>query len=720
MIIAGSGGQPAATGTTTPKTAKDTLNSTQYIQLIDLISEGEIEGFPSARAYTRGTAAYNVAMLKDIFLDGTPILKSSANPAAPAADDYNFQDITVQVRYGTADQSYVPGFESVQTEVSVGVTVSNAVPVSRTITDADTDAVRVTVSFPRLEKYLENGDVRKDEVNWQVHLSYNGGAYFMAARDSVYGRSADPFQRTLTVPLTGAFPVGVRVVRETIDRPSSEKDPSGDRHYDEFSWSSYTELTYAKLTYPHSALVFLQAPASTFTTVPARSYRIRAMKVAVPSNATVNQADGSLTFSGVWNGTFSTPRWTTDPAWQLWDLLTTGRYGTGDHISGNDLDQWAFYSASVYVNGRVPTGVGDATEPRFSCHVAIQSSAEAYKAINDLASVFRAMPFWQSGGVSLGQDRPADPSHVFNQTNIGAEGFSYSSSSRTQRHTVAVVSWFDRDQQDLAYEVVEDRAGIARYGAIVASVEGFGCCSQSQARRIGFMLLATENSETDLVTFKALASAGVAVRPGMIIATEDQLHSNGARRGGRIAGGTTTTVVLDTPVGSLPATTSPVAMVALADGTVASRAVASASASTLTLASALPAVPLVAGCYIYSDAFSLWRVLTVGEQDGDEYPITALQYNPDKYDYVERFLPLGGNQLTTTVNRSTRVGTAQIRVAPQQVESSYSLVKSSKVGAARIGVTVRPLESSYSGQRFTRVGSATIRATAQALNSSVT
>lgn len=720
MIIAGSGGQQAATGTTTPKTAKDTLNSTQYIQVIDLISEGEIEGFPSARAYTRGTAAYNVAMLKDIFLDGTPILKASANPAAPAADDYNFQDITVQVRYGTADQAYVPGFESVQTEVSVGVTVSNAVPVSRTITDADTDAVRVTVSFPRLEKYLENGDVRKDEVNWQVHLSYNGGAYFMAARDSVYGRSADAFQRTLTVPLTGAFPVGVRVVRETIDRPSSEKDPSGDRHYDEFSWSSYTELTYAKLSYPHSALVFLQAPASTFTTVPARSYRIRAMKVAIPSNATVNQADGSLTFSGVWDGTFSTPRWTTDPAWQLWDLLTTGRYGTGDHISGNDLDRWAFYSASVYANGRVPTGVGDATEPRFSCHVAIQSSAEAYKAVNDLASVFRAMPFWQSGGVSLGQDRPADPSHVFNQTNIGAEGFSYSSSSRTQRHTVAVVSWFDRDQQDLSYEVVEDRDGIARYGAIVASVEGFGCCSQSQARRIGFMLLATENSETDLNTFKALASAGVAVRPGMIIATEDQLHSNGARRGGRIAGGTTTTVVLDTPVGSLPATTSPVAMVALADGTVASRAVASASGSTLTLASALPAVPLVAGCYIYSDAFSLWRVLTVGEQDGDEYPITALQYNPNKYDYVERFLPLGGNQLTTTVNRSTRVGTAQIRVAPQQVESSYSLVKSTKLSAARVGVTVQPLESSYSGQRFTRVGSATIRATAQALNSSVT
>jgi len=720
MIISGSGGQQAATGTTTPKTAKDSLNSTQYIQLIDLISEGEIEGFPSARAYTRGTAAYNVALLKDIFLDGTSILKASANPEAPSADDYNFQDITVAVRYGTADQTYVPGFEAVQTEVSVGVTVTNATPVSRTITDLDTDAVRVTVSFPRLEKYLENGDIRKDEVNWQVHLSYNGGAYFMAARDSVYGRSADPFQRTLTVPLSGTFPVGVRVVRETIDRPSSEKDPSGDRHYDEFSWSSYTELTYAKLSYPHSALVFLQAPASTFTTVPARSYRIRAMKVAIPSNATVSAADGSLTFAGVWNGTFSTPQWTTDPVWQLWDLLTTARHGTGDHISASDLDRWAFYAASVYANGRVPTGVGSATEPRFSCHVALQSSTEAYKAINDLASVFRAMPFWQSGGVSLGQDRPADAAHVFNQSNIGAEGFTYSNSSRTQRHTVAVVSWFDRDQQDVAYEVIEDREGIARYGAIVASVEGFGCCSQSQARRVGFMLLATENSETDVMTFKAIASAGVAVRPGMIIATEDQLHSSGARRGGRIVGGTTTTVVLDTPVGSLPATTSPVAMVALADGTVASRAVVGASGSTLTLASALPAVPLVAGCYIYSDAFSLWRVLTVGEQNGDEYPITALQYNPAKYDYVERYLPLGGTRLATTVNRSTRVGTAQVRVAPQQLESSYSLVKSSRVGTARVGVTVAAAESTYSGQRFSRVGTAQVRVAAQALNSSVT
>ena len=43
------------------------IQSRQALNLIEVISEGEIEGFPSAAGLTKGTDAYSQAALKDIF-----------------------------------------------------------------------------------------------------------------------------------------------------------------------------------------------------------------------------------------------------------------------------------------------------------------------------------------------------------------------------------------------------------------------------------------------------------------------------------------------------------------------------------------------------------------------------------------------------------------------------------------------------------------------------
>ena len=154
-----------------------------------------------------------------------------------------------------------------------------------------------------------------------------------------------------------------------------------------------------------------------FTSIPTRSYRIRGLKVKIPSNATVNDSDGSLTYTGVWDGTFGAQQWCADPAWCLWDLLTNCRYGLGQHIKSKDLDKWSFYEASKYCNIRVDSGLKDANgnaifEARFLCNVSIQSQDEAYKVVNDMCSVFRAMPYWGAGTLVIAQDRPASPSYL--------------------------------------------------------------------------------------------------------------------------------------------------------------------------------------------------------------------------------------------------------------------------------------------------------------------
>ena len=104
--------QTVVAPTRTPVRDPDTLASKQYATFVDLLSEGEIEGFPSAAAYARDSADYNRALLKDVFLNGTQILRQGADATNPQTADYNFQNVTLQTRYGTQAQTYIPGFST--------------------------------------------------------------------------------------------------------------------------------------------------------------------------------------------------------------------------------------------------------------------------------------------------------------------------------------------------------------------------------------------------------------------------------------------------------------------------------------------------------------------------------------------------------------------------------------------------------------------------------
>ena len=91
----GGGSQPASPPQ--PTREPDTLNSRQFATFLDLVSEGEIEGFATAskEGRTKGTTAYNNAALKDVFLNDTPILRASADSTNPQATDFNFKKCRV-------------------------------------------------------------------------------------------------------------------------------------------------------------------------------------------------------------------------------------------------------------------------------------------------------------------------------------------------------------------------------------------------------------------------------------------------------------------------------------------------------------------------------------------------------------------------------------------------------------------------------------------------
>jgi len=223
--------QTVVAPTRTPVRDPDTLASKQYATFVDLLSEGEIEGFPSAAAYARDSADYNRALLKDVFLNGTQILRQGADATNPQTADYNFQNVTLQTRYGTQAQTYIPGFSDIERESSVQVKIEQATPITRTITDTTVDAVRVTITVPRLEQYTDEGDVRGTNLNLRIQVQYNGGGYTTVIDDTIAGRTADQYQKDYKVSFTGAFPVDVRVVRVTADSVNTNL-------LNDFYWSS--------------------------------------------------------------------------------------------------------------------------------------------------------------------------------------------------------------------------------------------------------------------------------------------------------------------------------------------------------------------------------------------------------------------------------------------------------------------------------------------------
>ena len=609
----------------TPSTAPDSLDSRQYANVIDLISEGEIEGLADG--------------FKSIYLNNTVL----QNPDG----SYNFQDVAIYTRNGTQNQSYIPLTSGVEDEKPVGLTVVKNVPQVRTITDVDVDAVRVTIAIPSLQRINStNGDTSGASVRLQIAVQYQGGGYTIKIDDTITGRTADEYRKDYLLELARPNPsdiIDIKVTRITDDSTDSLLTNA-------FSWSSYTEIIWAKLTYANSALIGLRVDAEQFSSIPTRSYLIKGIKVRIPSGTTVDSATGRIIYPAnfVWNGTFSAATWTSCPAWILWDLLTSTRYGFGNHISASQLDKWAFFAASKYSNALVDDGFGG-QEARFSCNTSIQTAEEAYKLVNDLLSVMRCQAFWSTGSLTIAQDAPSDPVYLFNQANVTPEGFSYSGSSLKIRPNVAVVSYLDLNLRDTAYEVVEDTTAIAKYGVVKSEISAFACTSRGQANRIGRWLLFSERSEKEVCTFASSLDAGQQVRPGQIILISDPVRA-GSRRAGRIAAATTTAITVDDSASTnLSIEGGSILSVILPDGTVEHREVSTVVGSVITLQAALTAAPNANSIWILESPSlqaSTWRVLSINESEGINYGITAIAHNESKYGYIEDGAPLEFRDVT--------------------------------------------------------------------------
>jgi len=652
-VIRGSGGG-GQKSPPKPTRAPDTLNSRQFVTLQDLISEGEIEGFATASKEnrTQGTTAYNTAALKDVYLDNTPILNSSADSTNPQATDYNYQDVTFTPRFGTSDQAHIPGIEQSSSPISGfprACTVANG-GVTQQITTTTVDAVRVTINFPQLQEAKDNGDLLGASVQLKIQVQYNSGGFSDVITDTVTGRTGDAYTKDYRVTLDGAFPVDVKVVRVTADSTDGSL-------VNAFLVSGMQELVDDHQTYADSAYAAITLDSKVVSNIPQRKHRIRGLKIRIPGagasasgTPTVDSNTGRIVYpSGyIFNGTMGAAQWCSCPAMILLDILTTTRYGLGDHVSDSNLDLFSFVNASKFANELVDDGFGG-TEARFSCNVNILSAGEAFTLIEQLCGVMRCMPIWSAGQISLAQDKPTDASFLFSLANITEEGFSYSGSSLKTRHSVVAVSYYNMDSREIDYEVVEDSVAKAKLGVVKKDVRAFACTSRGQAQRMGKAILFAEQNESEIVAFTTSVDVGVSIRPGSVIDINDPVRS-GARRSGRINTATTTAITVDDLQDISTFTgANQKCSVQMPDNSVETKNVLSVTSGVINLDSALSEVPNVNSIwFLTSDTIEAqkFRVVTVEEVDGINYKITALSYKPNKYANIEDGLALAARNIS--------------------------------------------------------------------------
>ena len=89
----------------------------------------------------------------------------------------NFQNVGFTPRFGTANQTSIPGIVSSEATTAVGVTVSSSAAVTRQITNTNVDAVKVTITFPQLQLAEDNGDLVGSSVSLKIQAQYNGGGF---------------------------------------------------------------------------------------------------------------------------------------------------------------------------------------------------------------------------------------------------------------------------------------------------------------------------------------------------------------------------------------------------------------------------------------------------------------------------------------------------------------------------------------------------------------
>ncbi|EDQ3252109.1 TPA: host specificity protein J [Salmonella enterica] len=633
----------------TPVEQPDSAQSMARCRMLLALGEGEFAGGLDA---TR------------IFLDGTPL----GNPDGTM----NFEHVSWDFRHGTQTQTPIPGFPAVENETTVGVSLTKATPWTRALSNTQIDAVLVRIGIPGLQQQENDGDIVGTTVQYHIDLAVDGGAYSTVMTKTVTEKLSSLYELTHRINLPKASTGWqIRVVRDTDDSTSQMLQ-------NKTQVQAITEVIDARLRYPHTALLYVSFNAKSFNNIPKISCMPKGRIIRIPTN----YDPIARTYSGTWDGTFKWG-WTNNPAWIWFDVLTEPRFGLGRRVTPEMLDKWELYRIAQRCDQKVPDGKGGSgTEPRFMFDVYIQSQADAWQVIKDIAAGFNGMTFWGNNMFNVVSDMPADTTKLQILTRASVVGKPvYSSGSEKNRFSSALINFSDPDNH------YQDRTTAVMFPELVkqfkfkqTQITAIGCTRESEAQRRGGWAVYS-NSLDRIITLQTGLDGFVFV-PGTVFAFADERLS-GRVYGGRITGYNAGLKAVTTDRGT-SAVAGDTLMIRTQGGTVESRVIQAVNGTQLIVSTPFTAAPLPNAVFVI-DAGQLrlqyFRVTNLKFDDEENtFTITGAEYNASKYDAVDN---------------NARLDTPPISLIPTGLVNQPTNIMVSSYDAVRQGQRVATLTATW-------------------------
>lgn len=588
----------------TPVEQADSAQSMARCRILLALGEGEFAGGLDA---TR------------IYLDGTPL--------GNADGTMNFENVSWDFRPGTQFQAPIPGFPAVENETAIGVPLTKATPWTRALSNTQIDAVLVRVGITGLQQQENDGDIVGTTVAYHIDVAADGGAYSTVMTKTVTEKLSTLYELTHRINLPKANTGWqIRVVRDTADSASQMLQ-------NKTQIQAITEVIDARLRYPHTALLYVSFNAKAFSNIPRISCKPKGRVIRVPSNYDAT----ARTYSGNWDGTFKWS-WTNNPAWIWFDVLTEPRFGLGRRVTVDMLDKWELYRIAQRCDQLVPDGKGGSgTEPRFLFDIYIQSQADAFQVIKDIAAGFNGMKCWGNNMFNVVSDMPVDTSKIEILTRASVVGKPvYSSGSEKNRYSSALINFSDPDNH------YQDRTTAVMFPDLVkqfkfkqTQLTAIGCTRESEAQRRGGW--AVFSNYLDRMISVTTGLDGYVYIPGKVFAFADERVS-GRIYGGRVVAYDAAIKAVTTDQGT-SAVAGDTLMIRTIGGTVESRVIQAVNGTQLIVATAFVSQPAMDAVFVI-DAGQLllqyFRVTNLTYNDEENtFSIAAIEYNSSKYDAVD-------------------------------------------------------------------------------------
>lgn len=607
-VIGGKGGQAKQKQ---PSIASNSVPSISTARITYLWSWGPIVG--------------PVDDLRSVKLNGTPV---------KAADGtINYPSVKWQFRSGELNQERLEGIQESSNEIDVKKELIYGTPWLYTITNSMSDAARIRLSWPTLRSQDSAGNINGVRIDYAVDISTDNGPYVEVLVSAVDRKNITEYERAHRLELPTGSRWTIRVRRLTPNANS-------DLVVDQMIVKAIAEVVDSDQEYPLTAVSCLEYDAQTFGGDIAKiAVLMRGRIIRVPSNydATTRTyaTSGTGTSNGIWDGTFKEV-YTNNPAWIFYDLVLHPYYGLGDRIDATMVDRWSLYRIAQYCDQMVPDGKGG-MEPRFTCNLYFQKQAEAYAVLQDLASIFHGLAYWDGSQIVVNADMPGDPVYTYNQTQILNNGaIKYEGTRARDRHTLYMVSWDNPDQGfETDKEPVFDDEAMVELGGIVrdTTIDAIACTSLGQAQRAGQWAALTEKLQTQGGVFR-VGLDGDIPKPGQVIAVADPMLV-GRNNGGRIAAAAGRVVTLDrdtvVPVGAR-------LMVNLPSGKSEGRVVKSVAGRDVTVMAEFSEQPQAECGWIldYEDLKLMqFYVRNVTRPEWHQFQFEVIQHDPSKFEAID-------------------------------------------------------------------------------------